>query len=508
MFAFAFWDARERRLQLARDRFGIKPLYYHRWPSGIAFGSEIKALLPCGRISRRIDFAALHEYLWYGNALGERTLYADVRELPPAHCLTLSRSGAELEAWWSLEDVEPSHETLAEAEARLRADLDAAVRRHLVSDVPVGVFLSGGIDSSTLTAIASRHYAGRLKTYSVGFDFDKGVNELAAARRVAEHFGCDHHELHVAGGDLGSLLETLVRCHDEPFADAANLPLYLLCRELHGAVKVVLQGDGGDEMFAGYRRYRMLQMRSAWRAAALATAPFAGLLERHPLSRRFARMAAAAGRGASAERMALLLTTETLREPPARILAPELRAETARHDPFARYRELDARFASLEPVQRMLYVDASVILPDTFLEKVDKSTMAHGVEVRVPLLDAELARTALSLPAKWKARTREGKWILKRALRGIVPDEVLDRPKTGFGVPFSWWLRAPLAPFLQSVLFDDATRRAGLFDEAALRVCVDEHVSGRADRGFLLYKALILALWHRAYVSADAAASA
>jgi asparagine synthase (glutamine-hydrolysing) len=496
MFALAIWDAQERALHLARDRFGIKPLYYARTDGGLVFGSEIKALLASGRIEPDIDPQALHEYLYFGNPLGERTLYASVRELLPGHHLRLDARGETIEAFWKLEEVAPCRDDLETATRRVRELLEASVRRHLISDVPVGVFLSGGTDSSSIVAFASRH-AGRIATFSVGFDFAGNNDELPLARRVAERFGTDHHELHLTAGNLREVIEALVRCHDEPFADAANVPLYLLCRDLAGSLKVVLQGDGGDEMFAGYRRYRMLRLRALWWLAARGLEPFASLLQRRTLTNRLLRMARAVGATDSARRMALLLTLEAPEESPLRILHPELRAQVAATDPFLRYRELDRRLAHLEPVQRMLHTDAAIILPDTFLEKVDKSTMAHGIEVRVPYLDAELAEYAMSLPASWKARTRQGKWIVRRALRGIVPDEVLDGPKRGFGVPYSQWLRKPLSDWLRAVLTDSATQRARLFEPVALQQAIDLHLSGRRDLGFLLYKALVLALWHQ-----------
>ncbi|HEV2149057.1 MAG TPA: asparagine synthase (glutamine-hydrolyzing), partial [Longimicrobiaceae bacterium] len=265
MFALAVWDGRNGELHLARDRFGIKPLYYRAEGGSLAFASEIKAIL-AGGAPREVDWEGLHEYLWYGNALGENTLFHGIRRVPPGHRLTWGPDGLRVAPFWLLEDVPPVADDVETATAGVRERLEGAVRSHLVSDVPVGVFLSGGIDSSAITAFASRHHGGRLKTFSVGFDFDRGVNELPRARRVAQHFGTDHRELHVAGADIRGVVERLVRCHDEPFGDAANIPLYLLCEQLGGEVKVVLQGDGGDELFAGYRRYEILARERSWRA--------------------------------------------------------------------------------------------------------------------------------------------------------------------------------------------------------------------------------------------------
>jgi asparagine synthase (glutamine-hydrolysing) len=501
MFALALWDGRTRELHLARDRFGIKPLYYHRGAGGLVFGSEIKALLASGRVRPAPGWAGLHEYMWYGAPAGENTAYEGVLQLLPGRLLTASDEGVRTRSFWSLDALAQRDETVEEATRTVRDLLERAVKSHLVSDVPVGVFLSGGIDSTAVTALASRHYGGRLRTYSVGFDFSGDASELPVARGVAERFGTEHHELFVRGGDLRGVIERLVQAHDQPFGDAANIPLYLLCAELAGSVKVVLQGDGGDEVFAGYRRYNVLSAEPLWRAVA-AVGNAAGVAAgTKPRALRVDRFLRAVGETDPALRMALLLTTETRRNPPTRIFSPEWRAALEEHDPFRAYREVQARFARLDPVQRMLYADMEILLPSTYLEKVDRSTMAHAIEVRVPFLDAELAEYAMALPSRLKVRRGQKKWLLRRALRGIVPDEVLDRPKTGFGVPFERWLRGPLAEYMRGVLTDPSTVRAGIFDAAHLERAMREHVGGERNHGFLLWKALNLALWQQRYLS-------
>lgn len=501
MFALAIWDAASQQLHLARDRFGIKPLYHYSLSSGLVFGSEIKALLASRRLRRRLNWHALHEYLYYGNALGPNTLFGGVVRLLPGHYLTLDRDGSVTSAYWSVEAVEPVTDDLEQATAVVRQRLETAVKEHLISDVPVGVFLSGGIDSSAVTAFASRHYTGRLKTYSVGFDFDKGVNELPKARKVAERLETEHTELHLAGGDMADVIQQLIRCHDEPFGDAANIPLYLLCRELKGSVKVVLQGDGGDEIFAGYRRYNVLCYERFWRwiaqiSVALPTFRTGGL----PYDRAM-RFFQAMGHPDPAMRLALLMTEEPCNKPPTRVFSDEARRMLQNHDPFGRYRGMHKRLSQFDAVQRSLYTDTQVLLPDTFLEKVDKPTMAHSIEVRVPMLDANLTSYVMGLPSNLKVRSGQKKWILRRALRGIVPDAILDGPKTGFGVPYGYWLRKPLADYTREVLLDPAADRWDLFDRGALALCLEEHTSGRKNNGFLLYKLLNLAIWHHAYLN-------
>ncbi len=500
MFAFALWDASRRRLVLMRDRLGIKPLFY-AWSGGrLAFGSEIKAVFAAGGIDRAIDEQALAEYLWYGNAFEERTIYRAVRSVPPGHWLVVEDGKARLEPWWRIEDWlerAPAWTDVREAAAAVREAVDSAVARQLVSDVPVGIFLSGGVDSSVIAASAVRVLGSPLASYSVGFDFDQGVNELPKARRVAATLGLNHHELHVSGAQIEDVLVQLVRSHDEPFADAANIPLYLLAKALGGAVKVVLQGDGGDEMFAGYRRYAILRHANVWRRwPRWLTPAVSGGLGR--IGARFARMADAAGADDPALRMALLLTVETLEEPPTAMLQPEARARLEQtSDPFLAFRRCALRFRSADPVQQMLLTDISLQLPSQFLPKVDRATMAHGLEARVPLLDERVAELAVGLPSAFKVRGLEKKIVLRDAMRDRLPAEVLDGPKTGFGVPYEQWLRTSLyGAARDAVLAPDFVESFG-FNRKALETALMEHREGRRERGFSLWKIFQLALWAR-----------
>ena len=500
MFALAVWDNAERRLRVARDRFGIKPLYYHRTAKGdVLFGSEIKAILTVGEVEPRADWQGVHEYLYYCAALGGNTMYSGIDKLLPGHVLTVDAAGSSVAPYASILVEEDAGADLPTATARVRCLLEQAVASHLVSDVPVGVFLSGGIDSSAITAFAAKHYPGRLKTFSAGFDFDGGVNELPEARLLAEQFGTEHHELRIRGGNVADVIERLVRCHDQPFGDSANIPLYLLSEQLGGETRVILQGDGGDEIFAGYDRYARFNHLFRWRMLGRNARWL------HPLASRLNRgrrpLMGISGFATSEADMLMagIMATEPLYRPPGWVFAAELRRALAATDPFRRYRELHRRLDGLDDVQRMLHTDASILLPDLYLEKVDKPTMAHGIEVRVPMLDTRLAAYAMGLPSSFKVRGREKKYLLRQALRGILPDAVLDRPKAGFAVPMGHWLRTSLADYLKSVLFDPSTRRLGLFDEKALARCIDEHMNRRRDNHLLLYKLLGLALWWREY---------
>ena len=499
IFAFAIWDRREKELVLARDRFGVKPLCYHRLANGIVFGSEIKAVLASGLVSSQVNPQALHEFAYFGVSLGRNTLFDGIERLEAGHWLRLRDDRCEIAPYWRVEDVCRIADDEQTAVAKSQALVEAAVRRQLVSDVPVGVFLSGGIDSSAVAAFASRHYEGTIKTYSVGFDFERGVNELPKARRVAERFSTDHHELHLAGGRMPPVIEDLVCHHDEPFSDAANIPLYLLCRELNGEPRVILQGDGGDEIFGGYRSYALLSRFGRWKALS-AMRGFLPCLGSEKL-RRLRRILDAFGEKEDGMRMALLLTTDTARTSLSQLLSAEWKSRLGQIDPFRRYRENAQRLHALDPVQQMLLCDTAILLPDVFLEKVDKSTMAFSIESRVPFLDNELTSYAIGLPSHIKVRGGNKKHLLKKALRGVVPDEVLDGPKTGFGVPFSYWLATSLRDYAREVFQEAAARKDTFFDKTALFSALQDHETHPTfQRGFILWKALNLAIWQRQYL--------
>lgn len=500
IFAFALWDPADQRLVLMRDRLGVKPLFYSRNGSRLVFGSEIKSLLAGGEMDMGVDSQALSEYLWYGNAYEERTIYRSVRSLLPGHWLIVEKGAFRTEPWWRLEDwlETPAFQgDPQEAVTVVREAVDAAVKRQLVADVPVGIFLSGGIDSSAIAAAAVRVQSKRLSSFAVGFDFARGVNELPKARRVAKHLGLDHHEVEVGGGNLEDILMDLARAHDEPFADAANIPLFLLARQLKGSIKVVLQGDGGDELFAGYRRYAILRNSALWRTLPVGMSSVVRLAFGNT-GRRMARMMEAAGAKDPALRMALLLTTETLYDAPTSLLNPEaLNHLNSNSDPFLAYRKCAGRFRDADPVQQMMLTDTTLQLPSQFLTKVDRSTMACGLEARVPLLDDRLVQLALKLPAAWNVSRTEKKILLRKSLRDRIPDDILDAPKMGFGVPYEHWLRGPLYNFACDAVFEAGFLTRFGFDRTKLESAFKEHRLGTRDRGFTLWKVFQLALWVR-----------
>lgn len=499
MFAFAILDRGKKTITLARDRFGIKPLYY--WYDGrqLMFASEIKSILKSSIVPREIDLQGFHEYLHYGTTLGKTTIFKNIFRLLPGHFLVYDGHDICISRFADVLDVQPSQDSYQQATVRVRELLEKSVQAHLVSDVPVGVFLSGGIDSACVTAFASKHYGGKLKTYSAAFDFEPENDELDNAGFVARKFNTDHHELRIHADHIRDDLESLVEYHDVPFGDVANLPLFLMCKELNGETKVILQGDGGDEIFGGYHRYARLQFQYAYKMISSLMFGLRPYLPKSSKSYRSLRTMNAF-RQSPDELMACLMSQEMYDYPPTNVLRPSFVESLDNTDPFAVYRSRYDELRKLDPVQRMLYTDATVILPDLYFEKVDRSTMASSVEVRVPLVENELARYVMSLPWKYKVKGIQKKRILRDALRGIVPDRILDGPKKGLNVPFKKWLVGPLNSFMKEVLLDPDLETWGIFRRDEIEAAINRNSNGSGDHGYLLYKLLIFALWYKTYI--------
>ena len=500
MFAFALLDRKAGSLFLVRDRLGIKPLYLSVLDGYLVFASEIKGILASGLVAQAADLRCLHEYLYFGSTLGSHTLFSGIEQLLPGAYLEIDLSSGSVSpprSYWSVSElVQSGHVREAEAVENTRGLLDKAVKRQLTSDVPVGAFLSGGVDSSAVVALASRHYGGSLRTYTVGFDYIGDGEELPQARRVAEIFGTEHHELHVSGKAIEEAILCMTHAHDQPFADPANLPLFQLCQALGGETKVILQGDGGDELFGGYRRYVYQRMPLFWRNfAGLADTGLSALGGRYG-KRVFGahRFFHALAREDEAERMGLLLTVDGALRPPAAILNAELREVVERQDPLVRYREVLAALPQLPELQKMLHTDLQILLPDIFLQKVDRATMATSTEVRVPFLDFDLVDYVAALPSTLKVGIGQRKKLLRKVLNGIVPNDILNAPKKGFGVPIASWLAGPLRDFAQGRILASAGT-GGWFEPAEVARLFDEHAAGRRDHSQLLWKALQLALW-------------
>jgi len=501
IFAFSVYDKYERKLWLMRDRMGVKPLYYRLDATGLAFASEIKGVHALTSHALTCNVAGLNEWLYYGNSLGDRTLYRDIKQLLPGSYLELDLTTFECveQKYWTLEEQaaipasgsEPNKCMVSET----RRLLELAVQRQIVSDVPVGIFLSGGIDSSAIAAFASRHYKGRLATYSVGFDFAKNGSELPKARRVAALCHTDHNELYISGKDIGNLVEKMVLHHGMPFSDAANIPLYLMAERIKGHTKVVLQGDGGDELFGGYRRYTTLRYYRLLH-------PLAKLLRRvhsyAPESAQYHRIQRYLSAFSAADlttTIALLVTAENQQSKPSDIFMPSFSREIDKADPFERFRSLHEVCRHYDIGNQMSLIDLLVVLPDIYLEKVDRSTMAASLEVRVPFLDNDLVEYAVSLPGNSKMPFGRKKWLLKTALKGIIPDEILLGPKTGFGVPYGQWLQTSL-----KALFFDHLATFSRTQPDVLNIEHVKHLFSRTEAGLqnhssLLWKTLNLLIW-------------
>jgi asparagine synthase (glutamine-hydrolysing) len=498
MFAIALWDARRRRLLLARDAFGKKPLYYWHDARRFVFGSEIKALLAAG-VPAEMDESALGEQLAFGYVPTPRTLFRGVRKLPPASTLIVDARGPGApQAYWDLKfPAEGAHARvgLPEAAERVRALLTEAVRKRLLADVPLGILLSGGVDSSAIAALAGRLQTERIRTFTIGFEGHSFFDERPHAERVARHLGTLHHA-EVVQPHAAALMETLLHHHDEPFGDSSALPTYLVAQAARRHVTVVLNGDGGDETFAGYDRFHAALLaarlpgpaRRALRAAArlLPDGRHAfGTLRR---LQRFARKAALP----EDER---IFAWSTFFDVPA-LTALDGDGLARRDALLASYREALARCSGASLLSRLLYLNARTYLLDDLLPKMDRMTMAHGLEARSPLLDRPLMEYVASLPDALKRSGGRGKVVLKRAVEDLLPAEILKRPKHGFGVPLGEWFRGELRPMVEDTLLD-RPRLAGRLRLPAVRALVDEHLAGRADHGHQLWGLLTLELWLR-----------
>jgi asparagine synthase (glutamine-hydrolysing) len=490
MFAFAIWDARRRRLFVARDQLGIKPLYYWEADGGVAFASELRSLLALDHFPRRLSREAVVEYLALGYVPDPLCVFEGVRKLPPGHTLTwdADRGGpARVERYWT--PVAEEARGLGEVEAveQLRHVLHDAVRSHLEADVPLGAFLSGGIDSSTVVALMARATRQPVLTFSIGFD-EPEFNEAPHAAAVAKALGTRHTQL-IVRPDVDALVEEVIRAFDEPFADSSALPTFLVSRLAREHVTVALSGDGGDELFGGYTRYAELLGRRELGPAPLRAALGA-------VGRRLPHGAFGRNRLIDLGRTRRGRYAATVAFPLAASEGGVLRADLA-HLARPMDRLLEPWFAEADGrdfLTQMTSVDLLTYLPGDILTKVDRMSMAVSLEARVPLLDRKVAEFAATLPAHLKQRDGTGKWILRRAIEGIVPREVLEKPKQGFAVPLVKWFRGPLRHRVEALLRPDAPIYE-YADRAAVARVAAEHHAGRRDHSHLLWRLLALDLW-------------
>jgi asparagine synthase (glutamine-hydrolysing) len=510
MFAFGLWDARARHLVLARDRLGKKPLYYVEIGGRLLFASEIKALLAHPDVSRDLDLVALDHYLTFSNVPPPRTLFAGINKLPSGHVLTCDRDGIHIRRYWSALDgaAFPREASDDEAAGRVLALLRAAVRKRMMSDVPIGALLSGGIDSSTNVALMSELVTRPLQTFSVGFAGfgpERNFHDLPFARAVAERFGCDHHEVTIDAAECRAAVPELAAQLDEPIGDPACLPMHFVSRAARaGGVTVVLVGEGSDEVFAGYDAMAHVAGVSLPRFERVAHLPRP---LRHGLYRAAQLLGAPPGR-------VDVLRRAAMREPmywgldvvfwdteKAALLAQPPTGGTRSVDIVrACYRELAARQPRADRVQQLSWIELCNRLPELLLMRVDKLTMAHSLEARAPFLDADLVSYALALPARLKIGGGVTKRVLKRAVRSLLPDSVIERRKQGFRVPLPEWLRGELAGWAEHQLHHAAIHRRGLFRRDAIDRMWTRHRAGTHDHSFDLWCLLNLAAWYERWI--------
>jgi asparagine synthase (glutamine-hydrolysing) len=516
MFAFALWDREERSLWLARDALGEKPLYYGVAGKTLVFGSELKALRAHPGFEAEIDRDSLSLYFRYACVPAPRSIYRGVRKLPPG-CYLVLRPGQErwpeAQPYWRLARAidqaraEPFRGSESDAVERLGALLEEAVVARMVSDVPLGAFLSGGVDSSLIAALMQKRSSRPVRTFTIGFE-DRDYNESDQARAVAKHIGASHSESILTAAEGQRALEEMPRVYDEPFSDPSGLATYLVARHARQSVTVCLSGDAGDEFFAGYHRH--FRGAGAWKGMRRVPLPFRraageGLARLPPSAwKLLARLKPGTKPAIFADQMRKLadvMPASSHRDLYLRLLAhqrppSELVLGAGAVDwSVGEFAGAGPSFGTSEVMEEFQYLDSIAYLPDDILTKVDRASMAVGLEARVPFLAPEAIAFAWSLPREMKARDGQGKWILRKLLEKYLPSELILRPKSGFRVPIGQWLRGPLRAWCESSLDEGTLRRQGYLDVARVRALWQGHLSGKQDREFVLWSLLMFQAW-------------
>ena len=499
MFAFALWDRTQGTLFVARDRFGVKPLYYAFLDTGeFIFGSELKSLMvhPC--MTRDIDPLAVEEYFAYGYVPEPRTIFRNACKLPPGFTLTLKRGAARAlpKQYWDMPFTPVKVTDEAAALDELVERMKESVRLRMIADVPLGAFLSGGVDSSAVVAMMATQSATPVNTCSIGFD-DPAFNEIQFAQQVADRYKTDHHVETVAANDF-SLVGQLAQVYDEPYADSSALPTYRVCELARKHVKVALSGDGGDEHFAGYRRYRWFRYEERMRAVmplALRRPLFGVLGKLYPKAdwapkvfRAKTTFEALARDTVEGYFHGVSLLSDVQRQ---LLFSPAFKRELQGYQAVEVLRRHAAVAPTDDPLSLVQYLDMKTYLVGDILTKVDRASMAHALEVREPLLDHELMGWVSGLPVDFKLRGSEGKYLLKKAMEPYLPNDVLYRKKMGFSVPLAAWFRGPLAAIIRSVVLGERLASTGMFNQAFLRDVVEAHQSGRRDYSVILWTVLM-----------------
>ena len=488
MFAFALWDSNEKRVLIARDRLGIKPLYYAHIGNRFLFASELKSILQVPGVDRTLDTGAVNSLFTTLTTPNTQSIVRDIRKLEPAHILTVgARQGLRVTKYWEVSFAPNRRASDAELIDGLRAKIDESVRMHMISDVPVGAFLSGGIDSSSVVAHMARHSDRTIKTFAVGFR-ETAFNELPYARTIAKKFATDHYE-HILEPDIHGFIDDLVWHLDEPFGDPSAIPTFVLSRMAAQQVKVVQSGDGGDELFAGYDKYRVEQQERRVRLPRIV---------RKALGVIGSQMREGAkGRNLMLHRS---LSGWDRYFDAGAFFREDARRALLHADVFAEVQNasVDDGTHWLSAAQKL---DLQQYLPNDVLTKVDRMSMAHSLEVRVPLLDHEVVEFAATIPPELNLNADGGKAMFKRAMRGILPDDVIDRPKRGFAVPLSSWFRGELEGFARDVLLDRRAKERNILNTSYVERLLDLHRAGR-PLDFQLWTLISFELWCRMFLDA------
>jgi asparagine synthase (glutamine-hydrolysing) len=504
MFAFAIWDSRRQRLILARDRVGIKPLYYCSQPDSLIFGSEIKALLEDSSVDRSIDPQAIEKFLAFRYVPGETTLFSSIKKLEPGHALTVERGQVSIRRYWDLDfSKKRSFQSFPAAVEELDELLQETVRMHMISDVPVGVLLSGGVDSSGVLALASEHSDVPIQTFSVGFSGENFADERVYAAMAAQRYGSTHFDISLTEDDFRDFLPNYVWHMEEPVCEPPAVALYYVSKLAGNHVKVVLSGEGADEAFAGYHTYRYYPLLErakslGWPFTAALSTGFRSLAA----TNRYARLSKyAVASLLPIDRYYFSCTSgpgDFFHVSRNNLFAPEFRKQVNGHSAERWLAAYFQRCRSTDTLDKMLFVDTMTWLPDDLLVKADKITMANSLELRVPFLDHKVLEFAASLPSEWKVKGLRLKHILKEVLKPRLPAPILARRKTGFAVPVERWLSGPLREYVYDVLTDRRTEQRGYFQPKTIRRLLHEEASGRRQSADL-FCLLVLELWHRQF---------